>query len=131
MISRALAVWLMIVGVEIVHGIARRVLLEPRVGDVRARRVGVVTGSLLILLITFVSLPWLGAASTWDRFFVGLLWLMLMVPFEILVGRLTGASWQRIRSDYDPREGGLMVFGLLVLLLAPMLAAWAQGDVGA
>jgi hypothetical protein len=121
----------MIVGVEIVHGIARRVLLEPRVGDVRARRVGVVTGSLLILLITFVSLPWLGAASTWDRFFVGLLWLMLMVPFEILVGRLTGASWQRIRSDYDPREGGLMVFGLLVLLLAPMLAAWAQGDVGA
>ena len=130
MISRALAVWLMIVGAEIVHGIARRVLLEPRVGDVRARQVGVATGSLLILLITFVSLPWLGAASTWDRFFVGLLWLMLMVPFEILVGRLTGASWERIRSDYDPREGGLMVVGLLVLLLAPTLAAWAHGDAG-
>jgi hypothetical protein len=131
MIPKALAVWLMIVGAEILHGIARRVLLEPRVGDVRARQVGVVTGSLLILIVTFVSLPWLGAASTWDRFFVGLLWLMLMVPFEILVGRLTGASWARIRSDYDPREGGLMIFGLFVLLLAPTLAAWAHGDVGA
>jgi hypothetical protein len=125
-IVRALAVWLVIVGAEIVHGIARRILLEPRVGDVRARQVGVATGSLLILIITFFSLPWLGAHSTRDRLGVGLLWLTLMVPFEVLVGRLTGTSWRRIGSDYDPRQGGFMALGLSLLLLAPMLVGWAQ-----
>lgn len=127
MIWRAVAVWLVIVGAEIVHGIARRLLLEPRVGDVRARQVGVASGSLLILIITFFSLPWLAAPTTLDRLFVGFLWLMLMVPFEILVGRLTGASWQRIAADYDLRHGGFMALGLSVLLLAPMLIGWVGG----
>ena len=124
MIWKALAVWLVIVSVEIVHGILRRLLIEPRIGDVRARQIGVVIGSLLILVIALLSLPWLGTTTTADLLRVGLLWLMLMVPFEILVGRLTGASWQRIVSDYDPRKGGFMAFGLLVLLLAPVLAAY-------
>jgi hypothetical protein len=126
MIMRGFVVWLAIVGAEIVHGIARRLLLEPRVGDVRARQIGVATGSLLILMITWLSLPWLAAPTTLHRLLVGFLWLMLMVPFEILVGRLTGASWHRIGADYDLRRGGFMALGLLVLLLAPMLVAWVQ-----
>ena len=119
--------WLLIVGVEILHGIGRRLFLEPRVGDLRSRQIGVATGSMLILIITFFSLPSLGTVTTWDLLLVGLLWVMLMLPFEIIVGRLTGASWEGIGSDYDLRRGGLMPIGLVILLLAPMLMAFIPG----
>jgi hypothetical protein len=32
-------------------------------------------------------------------------------------------SWQRILSDYDLANGGLMGFGLLFMLFAPLIAA--------
>jgi hypothetical protein len=49
---RAIAVWLGLVGAEIVHGILRSIVLLPRVGDKRARQIGVFTGSLVNLGIT-------------------------------------------------------------------------------
>lgn len=130
MLLRALVIWFLIVAVETAHGIVRRLVVEPRIGDLRARQAGVAIGSCLILLVTFVTLPWLGPMTAAQQWGVGLLWLTLMLPFEIVIGRLTGASWARIRSDYDPREGGFLAFGLLVLLAAPMLAAWARRALG-
>ena len=130
MLLRALVIWFLIVAVETVHGIVRRLVVEPRIGDLRARQAGVGIGSCLILLVTFVTLPWLGAMTASEQIGVGLLWLTLMLPFEIGVGRLTGATWARIRSDYDPREGGFLAFGLLVLLTAPLFAAWTRRTIG-
>jgi len=42
-----------------------------------------------------------------------------------LASAAVGSSWERILSDYDPRQGGLMIMimGMGVLLLAPLLAA--------
>jgi len=38
-----------------------------------------------------------------------------------------GFSWVRILSDYDPRRGGLLVIGMLVLAFSPLLAARLRG----
>jgi len=46
-----------------------------------------------------------------------------MLGFEIALGRARGFGWQRIGADYDVSQGGLMGFGLLLLLLAPWIAA--------
>ena len=106
--SRALAVWVVLVCAEIVHGILRTLLLSPRVGDFRARQIGVFTGSLLILLIACLSIRWIGARSTMLLVKVGVVWLVLMVLFELAFGRLViGASWQRLWSDFNLLEGGL------------------------
>jgi hypothetical protein len=61
--------------------------------------------------------------------FVGLLWLVLTVGFEILLGRLLNLSWARIFSDYDLRNGGLMPIGLLFLIFAPLIAAKLKGKI--
>ena len=50
---RGLAVWLLNIAVETVHGVLRTALLAPVVGDFRARQYGVVTGSLLIFAVTY------------------------------------------------------------------------------
>jgi hypothetical protein len=48
-VLRGVAVWLCIILVEMLHGIARTMFLAPAIGDFRARQVAVFTGSLLNL----------------------------------------------------------------------------------
>ena len=52
-----------------------------------------------------------------------MLWLVLMMGFELAFGRLVaGASWQRLAEDYSLARGGLLGLGMLWLLCAPRLA---------
>ncbi len=57
---RAIAVWLVLIGAEIIHGIVRSIVLTPRIGDKRARQIGVFTGSLVNLGIAhvFIRVDW-------------------------------------------------------------------------
>jgi hypothetical protein len=112
--GRAAAVWLVIIAAESVHGAARGLWLVPLVGDLGSRQIGVVTGSILILAITMASLDWLRAGSRRTLAEVGLLWAVLTVQFEFVVGRyVMGLTWTRLLADYDLAQGGLMGFGLV------------------
>jgi hypothetical protein len=125
---RGFIVWLAIMGVEVLHGTARIVWLEPLVGDFRARQISVFTGSVMILAIAFTFIRWIRATYVAQLLQVGLLWLVLTVSFEILLGRLVmHLSWARILSDYNLLQGGLMLIGLLVLTLSPVIAAKMRG----
>jgi hypothetical protein len=128
LLLRSLAVWLVLMVVETIHGIARTLWLVPRVGDLRARQVGVFSGSVLLLGVAAVAAPWLRADTPPRQFGVGSLWVALTLLFEIGVGRLVlRLSWDRLASDYDVRKGGLMPLGLVALLLAPWIGARLAG----
>ena len=124
---RALGIWLTLIAVESIHGVIRRLLLEPRLGDLRARQVSVLTGSVLIVLVFVFTLRRLGAQPARRWWEIGLLWLTLMLAFEIGLGRVAGMSWDRIASDFDPRAGGFLGFGMLVILVAPRVLAERLG----
>lgn len=121
---RALAVWLVLMVAESVHGTLRMLLLAPFVGDFKARQISVFTGSLLILAVTYLFVRWIRAETTARLLVVGLVWLALTVLFEVVLGRFVmGYSWDRLASDYDLARGGLMPFGLVMLTLSPLVAA--------
>jgi hypothetical protein len=123
MFLRGLAVWCGIMLVETLHGILRVKILAPRVGDRRSRQLGVLTGSLLILAITFAMASWIGGSDDLQLLVLGCLWAALTVGFEIVLGRLVfRMSWKRIRNEFNPREGSWMPFGLLAMALAPWIA---------
>jgi hypothetical protein len=123
MIIKALVIWMLIAAAEVLHGVLRVSLLNRRVGDHRARQIGVFTGSAIILVISWLTVPWLGASTDGQLFGIGFLWLVLMLAFEIAFGRLVfRASWQRLASDFDFRQGGLLSIGMLILFAAPFLA---------
>lgn len=120
---KTLVVWLAIILAESVHGALRTLYLAPLIGDFNARRVGVLVGSLLILAIALASARWLGDLTRRQLFAIGAAWVVLTVAFEIVLGRaVRRASWERILSDYDITQGGLMFLGLLVLWCSPWLA---------
>ena len=128
MIIKALVIWMLIAVAEVLHGVLRVSLLNRRVGDHRARQIGVFTGSAIILIISLLTVPWLGASTNGQLFGIGFLWLMLMLAFEIAFGRLVfRASWQRLASDFDFRKGGVLSIGMLILFAAPFLATKLHG----
>lgn len=125
---RAFLVWLVIIAAETVHGILRGVLLVPIVGDLPARQIGVLIGSLLIFGVAYFFIRWIAARTTLQLLGVGLQWVVLTVLFEIGLGRFVlGLPWERITEDYDPTRGGFLGFGLLFVAVSPLLAVWLQG----
>ena len=125
---KALAVWLVIIFVESIHGVLRSIFLAPLVGDFLARQISVFIGSLLILTIAYLSIRWIRARTIASLIVVGLVWLVLTLLFELSLGRfMLGLSWERMASDYDIPHGGLLPFGLIFLTLSPLIAARLRG----
>jgi hypothetical protein len=125
--KRVLAVWCLIAVVETVHGILRRLYLDPVIGVASANHIGVVVGLALIFLICLATSRWIGPRSTLSWMQVGLVLVVLMLAFEFGLGRALGYSWDRLLADYDPSRGGLMLLGMIGLLYAPRLAARLRG----
>jgi len=125
---RAIVVWLGLIGAEIVHGIVRSIVLMPRVGDKRARQIGVFSGSLVNLGVTHLCIQWIGIKTVRALVGTGVIWVVLTVVFEVIFGRLVmRSSWERIRSDYDLAHGGLLPIGLVALAGSPLVAARLRG----
>jgi hypothetical protein len=128
MITRGILIWLVIILAEILHGLIRSRFLEPRVGDWRARQIGVFTGSVMIFFISWLSVPWMHASSAAQLLSVGLLWAILTLGFEFLFGRYVARySWERILSDFNLFKGGFMPLGLIAMGLCPLIAGLLLG----
>lgn len=118
MLFRVLLIWLVIIFLETIHGIARQVFLTPYIGDLPARQLGVLIGSLLILMVVWLFYDWLRITSVAGQLVVGASWCVLTLLFEIALGMVLGVGWQRLLADYDIRQGGFMFFGMLVLVFS-------------
>ncbi len=128
MLLKSLLVWLLIAVAETLHGIWRVKYLNPRVGDRRARQVGVFTGTIIILLIGWFTVPWINPNTWIESFSVGLIWLGAMLTFDVSFGRLyLRLPWKRIWSDFDISQGGLLGFGMAALLVTPWVVARLRG----
>ncbi|MSV35818.1 MAG: hypothetical protein EXQ47_09505 [Bryobacterales bacterium] len=99
--------WFALIAVETVHGVLRNLFLVPVVGDAHARQIGVVVGSALVLATAFAFIRWMRPASMRAALWIGAL----------------GRSWDQLLADYDLNGGGYLSFGMVLLGLAPWIAA--------
>jgi hypothetical protein len=128
--ARSIAVWLIIMLAESVHGVLRTLLLAPLIGDFRARQVSVFTGAAIIFAISYATIRWIGARRSAVLLRIGFIWVLLTMTFEVLLGRFVmKLDWSRILSDYDLTHGGLMGVGLLAMWVTPLVTAKLRGVV--
>ncbi len=120
--KRALTTWLIMMGMEILHGTTRITYLEPLLGEFRSRQIAVFTGSIIILTLVTILTPWLQIPYHL-QLVVGLFWVFLTVIFEVTLGVAFGRSLEDIYSDFDVFHGGLLPIGLTFLLLSPFIGA--------
>jgi hypothetical protein len=125
---RSIAIWTIFIIIESLNGTIRKLWLVPLWGDLRAHQISFITGSLLILTIATIFVPWLKISSLSQSIGVGVFWMLLTVVFEVGLGRLRfGYSWAQIAADYNLLQGRLMSLGLVLLILAPLLATKIRG----
>ena len=117
-----LSLCLMLASAETLHGIARTVLVVPRIGKARALRWSIVTGSLLAFGACFVLVPGIGLVGGWQHLGQGLTLAVWMAGFDLALGRLLlHKPWHKIWPGFQPHTGDLLLIGLLFLFATPVL----------
>jgi hypothetical protein len=118
--------WLLIALAETINGIIRELFITPVIGQRSAHQLGFFIAITLILFIAWLTAPWIKAETFKTQLVVGILWLILMLVFEFGLGFFLGFSWEYLLADYNLARGGLMSFGLVIMLLAPAFGAWLR-----
>ncbi len=122
-----LSLCLALAGTETLHGIARTVLLVPRVGKARALQLGIVSGSLLAFGVCLLLVPRVGLHGLGPHLALGAGLAAFMAAFDVAIGRLVmRLRWARIWRDFDPAGGNLLSLGLVLLAGMPALVWWLQ-----
>lgn len=128
MLSRALAVWLLMLVVASINGAARQALLIPAVGETAGRALSTLLLAALIAVLAWTTIAWIGPRSSSRAWLVGALWVALTLAFEFLAGHyLFGTPWNRLVEDYDIMRGRIWILVLIVTAMAPRVCAGARG----
>jgi hypothetical protein len=124
MLLRALLIWFAILLLASANGAVRDLALAPRLGDPVARAFSTIVLCALILLVTWLSIRWIGPRSRRDALMIGALWVSLTLAFEFLAGHyLFGKPWTALLEDYDLARGRVWVLALVTTFTAPLLMA--------
>lgn len=124
--ARGLLVLLLILSLETVHGILRGIFLVPRIGERMSSLVGWPVAMIIVLLVSVLLIGWTRVTGTSALLRLGAVWAVLTFAFEISIGILRGLDAGHIWAEINPLAGGLMLYSLIVMLLAPLSATWLQ-----
>lgn len=128
LLLRVLSLCVVLAGAEMLHGIARTVLVVPRIGKALAIKLSALTGSLLALAICWFLVPPIGLRTPLLHLALGGVLALFMAAFDIAIGRwVMRKAWARIWPDFNPATGNYLLFGLLFLCIVPWLVSWARG----
>ena len=128
MFRRAVAIWCLLLVVASINGALRQAVLIPRTGDVLGRIISTLLLSGFVLLLTWLTIRWIGPRTGQEAWRVGVTWLLLTLAFEFFAGRyLFHNSWSNLLADYNVFRGRIWVLVLITTLAAPRLCASARG----
>ena len=128
LLLRVLALCVALAGAETLHGIARTVLVVPRIGKERALNLSIFTGSALAFGVCYFFVPGLGLGSASAHVYLGFFLAIFMAAFDAAMWRLLlRRSWAKVATDFDPRTGNLLVFGFAFLVVCPLAVRALRG----
>lgn len=115
---------------ETAHGILRTRYVSPRIGHGRAKRLSVISGSLLGFGVCYLMVPWTGVVDRTALLFMGTAIAAFMLLFDIVIGRYVfKMSWKTVLADLDVFHGGFLPLGLLALTFSPFVAMHLRNSV--
>ena len=121
---RAAATWLALLVVMFGNGVFRVLVLQPRLGEDRARQLASLTGLVIVFVAAWIFVRAQAGVGPHALLGVGALWLLLTLAFEFGFGYfVSGLSWAELVADYNVVQGRLWPFVLLGTLVAP----WVWG----
>jgi hypothetical protein len=118
--AKAILAWLLLFAVMFANGAVRVVVLQPQLGEDRARQGASLSGLALVLIVSWLFVRVSPEASTAKLWWVGVAWLVATVAFEFLFGHfVSGLSWHALLADYNILRGRLWSLILIGVCLGP------------
>lgn len=124
---KALIIWVGILVLAVANGVLRESVIIPGLGTPAALVLSGLLLSVLIIGVTYLSLPWLQIRRPVQFWVVGLGWVVLTFVFEFSFGLWQGKSWSVLLEAYTFKSGNLWPVVLAVTALAPYIAARLRG----
>ena len=126
--AKATLAWLLLFVVMFANGAIRVLVLQPQLGEGRARQVASLSGVALVLIVSWLFVRVSPEARSAHFWWVGVAWLIATVAFEFLFGHfVSGLSWHELLADYNILRGRLWSLILISVCLGP----WFWGNVSA
>lgn len=120
-----LGLWLLMAVVAVANGVFREVVIIPRIGDYPGHVVSTVLLVVAILVISFIYFTNTGIAYTRaELMLVGVLWTVLTVGFEFVVGAVEGTPVSVTLGQYNVLAGQVWILVPLTLFISPLLFGW-------
>lgn len=120
-----LGIWVLMAVVAILNGGFREIVLIPRVGDYIGHVLSTALLVAAILVISFIYFRWTSIGySQVELLLVGVLWTVLTVGFEFVVGYVEGTPISVTLGQYDVLAGQVWIAVPLTLLVSPLLFGW-------
>lgn len=121
LITKALAVWLLILLLAVTNGVLRESVFLPAFGLPAEMLVSGLVLCALILIVTYLALPWLAVHKRKQQWALGMFWLVLTLCFEFSFAALQGKTLPDVLAAYTFTDGNLWPLVLIVTALAPWL----------
>ena len=119
---KATLVWCLFVVFAIINGILRESILVNLIGMRWALPVSGISLSLVVLVICYFTIEWMGGRTRAVCLQIGVLWVLLTLAFEFLFGHyVANKSWLEILQVFNLVGGNLFSLVLLVCLVGPWL----------
>lgn len=127
-ILKAFAAWFVILVLAIANGGLREAVLLPVLGKPWGFILSGLILSVLILVVAYFSLLWFGRVPVSNYLVIGMGWLFLTLVFEFVFGRFVAKkSWRELLEAYAFKDGNIWPIVLVIVALAPYLAAKFRG----
>ena len=128
LLLKAVVVWFGMLLLAMLNGIARDMLFAPAFGISVAQPTSGIILCILILVVSYYSLAFIGASRVREYLGVGLFWVCLTLIFEYLFAHyVLGMPWQQVNQIFNVLQGNLFSLALLVTATGPLLAAKVAG----
>ena len=128
-VAHPLGVWAALAVIAVANGAFRETVLIPRVGEYpgHVASTAVLVAAILLVARTYFARTSI-AYSRAELVLVGVLWTLLTVGFEFLVGYAEGTPVSVTVDQYDVFAGQVWVAVPIALLVSPLLFGRPRSD---
>jgi len=124
MYYRSILTWLLLGVAANLNGLLRNALITPLMGEYGGHIVSTALLCLIISILTWLLIRWIGPRTSGDALAIGALWVLMTVAFEFLAGHyLFGHPWNRLFADYNIAAGRVWPAVLVATFIAPVWTA--------
>ncbi|MDR0333629.1 MAG: hypothetical protein LBI15_09215 [Dysgonamonadaceae bacterium] len=123
MIKKSILIWLPIIPLAILNGGLRDMFLTPWLGESYSRPISGFILCLLIFVVSLIFIPRIGKGEEKTYWKIGVLWIVLTIIVEMILGLIMGISFREMLKAYDITTGNLWLIVVLFMGITPWLVA--------